>query len=292
MSVRRGERWDEDDEEWEYEDEVEDDDDGWSDEDDDFAPPELSRTLRLGFVAMAPLFLMYEWASGSGSGPRMRSVAELVLSAPLAPLGDDRAQTARRFLLAALFALAFAIVTRQSMKEDRPIVPRVGRVLVEGALGALALGPLLALAARYAEPLVGALEVGHAARLPDMRQAALAMGGAAYEEIVFRIGILALGYVAFRQLLRGFGAGERFAAVGGAIGGGILSATTFAASHVAAATNWLGSGGEDFSASAFAWRTAAGLLLAGLVCWRGVGVAAWAHAFYNLGRMLGIGVEQ
>ena len=286
MSVEQ-EDWEEyeDDEEWEYEE----DEDWWSDEDDDFAPPELSRTLRLGFVAMAPLFLMYEWASAPDAGAPMRSVSELVLTAPLMPLGDERALAARRLLLTVLFVVALAIVARQSVREERPIVPRIGRVLVEGALGALALGPLLALAARYAEPWVGALDVAHAQNLPDMRHAALAMGGAAYEEIVFRIGILALGYVGVRQLFRVFGSSERFAAVAGAIGGGVLSATSFAASHVAAATSWLGPGGEAFSSSAFAWRTAAGLLLAGLVCWRGVGVAAWAHAFYNLGRMLGIG---
>lgn len=283
------EEWDdEEDAEEEWEEDEDEDEDWWDEDADDYAPPELSRTLKLGFVAMAPLFLGYELALWARDGAVARSVSEVILSAPLDPFGEDVANSARRWILLGSFLLAFALVWRRSIEEELPVLPRIGRVIVEGGLGALALGPLLALASHYAAPYVGPLDQAQPGGVPDLSRAALTMGGAAYEEIVFRIGVLALGYVGSRQVLRWLGWRERSSAVGGALLAALISAVAFSASHLAVATSWLGSGGEAFSASAFTWRAVAGLLLAGLMCWRGVGVAAWAHAFYNLSRLIGL----
>ncbi len=278
--------------EWEDEEDSEEEgeeEDWWDEDADDYAPPEITRTLRFGVLSMAPLFLGYELAlAASSPAGSARSVAEVVMSVPLEPFGHD-VDIMRRLCLVVGLVLAFAFSRRQVGPHGERLLPRTLRVIAEGALGAVVLGPLLVLAAGYAEPLVGPLAGGPSMRPPSgVQEALLAMGGAAYEELVFRILLLSLAYVVIRRGLMWVGTAERSAGILAAIGAGLVSATIFAASHLAWATAWLGGGGEPFEASAFTWRICAGILLALLMVWRGVGVAAWAHAFYNLSSLLGL----
>lgn len=268
------------------EEDPEEAEDWWDEDADDYAPPELTRSLRFGVLAMAPLLIGYELALAADKAVgSTRSVAEVVLSVPLEPLGRD-VDVMRRFCLGGGLLVAFLLARRQ----PGPLLPRTLRVVFEGALAAFALGPLLELAAGYVEPLIGPLAGASAGPVGEasVQAALLAMGGAAYEEIVFRILLLSLVYVALRRLLMWAGSTDRSAGILAAVGAGLVSATVFAASHLACATAWLGDGGEPFEASAFTWRICAGILLSLLMVWRGVGVAAWAHAFYNLFSLLGL----
>jgi hypothetical protein len=67
------------------------------------------------------------------------------------------------------------------------------------------------------------------------------------------------------------------------------SALAFALFHLDAVQAHLGAVGEPYHRGLFLWRVSAGLVLGGLFRWRGLGVAAWAHAVFNLGVALGIG---
>ncbi len=69
------------------------------------------------------------------------------------------------------------------------------------------------------------------------------------------------------------------------------SATVFAASHLGVFTQVLGPGGEPFRAGVFTWRLLAGILLGTLFRWRGPGVAAWAHALFDLFLSIGAGPD-
>lgn len=263
-------RWDGDwDEDWdEDEDEL---DDGWDDA--EFAPPELSRTLRFGVLSMAPLFLLYELSVASGGAGR-RAAAEAFLVLPLEPLARGDVTPIRRAAVAVGLLLALLLSWR---RLDR-LGARVLRVVVEGALGALLLGPLLTFTtgAGGTGPWAG----GDAGR--SFPSVGLAMGGAAYEELLFRIMLLALAFVLLRVGLRATGMRDRPAGFAAASAAAVLSAVAFAACHLEWVTRVLGPGGEAFHGGVFLWRSVAGLYLAFLVLWRGVGVAAWAHAFYNL----------
>lgn len=305
-----------DDEEWEEEDEWEDDEEwsDWDDEDEDWEDDEPSssrrrssaggqggvpplwplrldapgRGLALGFVAMLPLFIGYEFAT---DGTTVRSVAEAILTYPLRPLGPEKVVLVRRLAIAALGVVALAtLLHRIHATGGLGLGPRLLRVVAEGVLGAVLLGPVLLAASRMAEPYVGAMVVGApstASATPS--RAAFVMGGGAYEEVVFRVGALSVAWLIAKHFLHWFGVGERLARPAAALAAVLLSSLLFAAFHLRSATSWLGPGGEPFDAAVFTWRTTAGILLAVLFFWRGVGVAAWTHAAFNLSLLIGAG---
>lgn len=273
------------DDEWEYEEYEDDEDEEWEEDvDGPLADGDLSRTLPFGFVSMLPLFAAYEIVQGASTRPP-RAMAEAILSTPLGPLGEDAVRHARWGLLAILGLAAFVVCARREWE----LGPRLFRVAAEGTLGALLLGPVLVLAAGIAEPHVGRMVLaGVSETVPMLSRVSVVMGGAAYEEIVFRVGVLSLAWVVARQFARWLGAGERLSRWFAAGSGALVSALAFSAFHLGALTPWLG-GGEGFDLAVFTWRAMAGVLLACIFLWRGVGVAAWTHALFNASILIGAG---
>ena len=72
------------------------------------------------------------------------------------------------------------------------------------------------------------------------------------------------------------------------VGALLVSAALFSAFHLELVQQHLGARGEPYHAGLFVWRLSAGIVLAGLFRWKGLAVAAWAHALFNLGLALGI----
>lgn len=107
---------------------------------------------------------------------------------------------------------------------------------------------------------------GSAASSPLLDRAVAASGSGLYEELLFRLVLLTLIAVA---LQRAFSV-PRWLGVSAAIA---LSSLVFAAAHHIA--------GEPLDLYAFAYRTVAGTLFAGLFLARGFAVAAWTHAAYD-----------
>lgn len=242
----------------------------------------LSRGLAFGFLAMVPLFALYELGTADSA---RRSAAELVLMRPFAPLGDQLVYV-RATLLVVLAAVALAWCVRRHLA----LGPRLVRVPVEGLLGALFLGPATALLMQVLDtaPLAVGSEAGGG--VPTFERAAFVAGAAAYEEVVFRVGLFSLVWLVTRRVLAWLGAGERVARWSAEVLAPVGSALLFAAFHLEACLRLFGpGGGEPFDLAIFSWRTLAGVLLALLFRWRGPGVAAWTHAFFNVSLLLGAG---
>lgn len=243
-------------------------------------------SLALGLLAMAPLLAAYECSLGHVD-PALRNASELLVFRSLGPTGGSAFP--RVLLLGAALALAAGLCFRRRV----PLLPGMFRVFLEGLAAAVLLGPALALTTRLVEVPLGDLVAGPVpgAAPPPLARAAQLLGGAAYEELVFRVGAYSLLFLATSRLAGFFGAGDplrRWLAEGVGLFG---SALLFAGFHLARWTAWLGPGGEPFSAPIFAWRFLAGVLLALLFRWRGPGVAAWSHGLFNLALFLGAGPE-
>jgi hypothetical protein len=235
---------------------------------------------------MLPLFVAYElglWAAGP-DGPR--NAVELALGQAFAPLGWSGVALRLPLLLAA--ALAAFVHARLAAQ---PLARSLLRTLLEGLCFALLLGPLLFLLVSLCGVDAADLcPVGRPGPLDvDAARAARALGAGAYEELAFRVG----GYGAFFVLAR---AGFGFLGAGEAVGrwfaegvAALASALSFAASHLDAATRFLGLVGEGYDPRLFLWRTLAGLFFALVFRWRGPGVAAWSHGLFNLALILGSG---
>lgn len=249
------------------------------------------RGVAVGYLALLPLLLAYEW----GCEGRYRSVAEILASLPLAPLGKALPLARLMVLLALGVAAAHRVQVsaRQgpALRKGAALLPRLWRIVLEGALAAICLGPALLLvlrlggAAPRAEEL--GLEPGRAA--PALRTAAFLAGGAAWEEIVFRLGVLSLVYLAASKSIGFLTEDARIGRAGSEVVSIVASATAFACAHLSAFTRVLGPGGGSFDPVVFTWRLVAGILLAVLFRWRGFGVAAWSHALFDLYLALGGG---
>lgn len=248
-----------------------------------------TRGIAAGYLAMLPLLLAYEAAAG---GPD-RSVAEVVATLPLAPFGSA-ARSVRLALLLVLAVLAAWRVFRESREDGHPgLFPIVGRIVLEGALAALCLGPLLLGLLWALDVDLASIRAGlsNAAAATPLERAGYLAGAAAWEEMVFRIGVQSLLWLLAAESLRALIKSRPPVAVlaeGLSIAG---AASLFAASHLAAFTAVLGPGGEPFDPAVFTWRLLAGILFGALFRWRGPGVAAWAHALFDLALSIGAGPD-
>jgi hypothetical protein len=166
------------------------------------------------------------------------------------------------------------------------------RVVLEGALCAVILGPLLILLFHFSGiEHSDALKMPFPSTVPHLSDAARLVGGSAYEEIVFRIGAQSLFFLAILRLLQFMRSSEGIARAGAEVGAVLAAACVFAAAHLAGAIGFLGRGGEAFDAAIFTWRVLAGIMLSCIFRWRGPGVAAWTHGFFNLALFLGAGPD-
>ena len=117
------------------------------------------------------------------------------------------------------------------------------------------------------------------------------MGGAAFEELLFRVALYGALFVLARRLVSFFGAGELVARWSAEVLSVLGSALGFAAFHLSVVSSRIGPGGYDWDPALFTWRALAGVLLAVIFRWRGPGVAAWSHGLFNLAVLLGAGPE-
>jgi hypothetical protein len=133
--------------------------------------------------------------------------------------------------------------------------------LVVGTATAQLVGPLRALAAG------GGLEGSVLSRLT------LSLGAGLYEELLFRVVIVALLANGFRLL---FGVSRLTAGVAATVIGALL----FSAFH------YIGPLGEPLRLESFVFRALAGLAFSGLYLARGFGITAWTHALYDVAVLL------
>lgn len=246
-----------------------------------------ARGAALGFLAMLPLIGAYE-AGLRASGGATRNLAEVVVSLPFQAFGEH-ADSARcvAIAIAGLAAAWFAF------HAELGLVPRLGRIAIEGFFGAIVLGPLLLAILSLAGGLdaLRGVQVPAAPEGPGLARVALIAGGAAYEELVFRMGLFGVFFLAARAVLAHFLASETVARWGAELVAAVLASIVFAAAHLAVFTQVFGPGGEPWHPGVFPWRVAAGILLAALFRWRGPGVAAWTHALFNLALAIGAGPQ-
>lgn len=246
----------------------------------------LRRSLALGFLAMVPMFAAYELALLATPGDE-RSTSELVLFRLLSLFGDH-ADPARWIALGTFSVLALV----HCLRHHWALGPRLARIVFEGAIGAVAIGPILiALIHLFGDALPPLSLASEPSGPPDLAQAGFVFGAGAYEEVVFRVGLYSALYFVALRVGDFFGLRSGLVRWGAEAVGLFGSAALFAAFHLALFVAWLGPGGEDFDLAVFTYRGLAGILLGLIFRWRGPGVAAWTHGLFNFALLLGAGPD-
>jgi hypothetical protein len=241
----------------------------------------VERTVALGWIAVLPLVVAYEIALSRSPGSP-RNTAEYLLSLPFEAL-LARPAVGR----IALEAVATGLAAWALFQAELGLVRRVLRVVLEGLVAAVALGPLLLVLLHLMA--VAPPSIGLPAAVPGPTSVALLIGGAAFEELVFRLALLAAIYLVARSTAEWFLGLPRASRVIAEIAALSGSAVVFAAAHLDVVVGLIAPGGEPYDGARFAWRVSAGLALALLFRFRGMGVAAWCHALFNLALALGAG---
>lgn len=228
---------------------------------------EATRSRAYSLLFALPLLLLYEaGAALIADHHGLRNGADVLLRTLLSA-GGVRGTMA---LTAALLAVGAALVAAE--RRRRRVRLRTfyfAGMLAESTAYALAFGVVISAATHLV--LGGWVRLaadGGPASLPLLDGVVLSLGAGIYEELLFRV-LLTGGILA---LLRAAGV-RRAPAAGAAV---VLSALLFSAFH------YVGPYAYPLEAGSFTFRFLAGAAFSGLYVARGLGIAAWTHALYDV----------
>jgi hypothetical protein len=229
---------------------------------------QLSKGAVYSLLLALPLLVLYELgvAWSGRNGMTVINGADALVKAPFIQLFGRHAVVV---LIALLGAYAVWSWRQEGKSLGGRVEPRIllGMTL-ESILYSFLLAPVIRILMTPLAPLGMPLRVG-GLDSSTLQQLFLSLGAGVYEELVFRV--LLVGALMW-LLERGtkWSPGARTAAAV------VAAALLFSLAH------HVGSLGERFTTQAFMFRFVAGLVFTGLYVWRGFGIAAATHAFYDV----------
>ena len=228
----------------------------------------LSRSHRYSLLFALPLLLLYELLEAispvRAQGGVIRNGADVLLTSLFTVLLGSRGP---------LVFMALVIgVSLWLIRRDRSAgLPRVGvfaAMFGESLVLALLFGLLVGTATMQLLGPLRSLAAGGGLDGSVLDRLTLSLGAGLYEELLFRVVIVALLANGFRLL------GIRRVLAG--IGATVLGALLFSAFH------YIGPLGEPLQLESFVFRALAGLAFSALYLLRGFGITAWTHALYDV----------
>jgi len=232
---------------------------------------EQSRQPRYSLIFALPLLLLYEGLAMLLSGSAMAGVRngdDVLLKTLFMVVGG------RYGLLAfglVLIGVGVWFVARDTRANPGKLEPRVfGVMFVESILYAAIFGQVVS----WMTGMLlsgGGLAVGLQTSMQSLgfgTQLVVSLGAGLYEELLFRVVLVAALIALFKRFKW-----KQGVVLGAAI---LVSALIFSAFH------YVGPYGDPLALPSFTFRAIAGVLLSGLYVWRGFGIAAWTHALYDV----------
>lgn len=219
-----------------------------------------------------PLLLFYELAEALSpvrtQGGVIRNGADVVLTSLFSLMFGVRGPLV---FMTLVIGVSLWLIHRD--RTGGPLKANVfARMFGESLLLSLALGVVVGTATVHVVGPLRSLAAGGGLDGTPLERLTLAIGAGLYEELLFRVIIVALIANGFRLL----GASR---AVGGAFAT-VLGALLFSAFH------YIGAFGEPLRLESFVFRTIAGLAFSALYLLRGFGITAWTHALYDVAVLL------
>lgn len=231
----------------------------------------LSRSHRYSLLFALPLLMVYELLEAISPvhmrGGVVRNGADVVLTDLFIYLLGPRGPLV---FMSLVIGIAIWLIRRdRAAGQVRPGVFPV--MLGEAAVLALVFGGVVGtVTVRILGPLraMSAGGIGGTA----LERLTLSLGAGLYEELLFRVVIVALLSNTFRLI----GMGRLPAGIIATVAGALL----FSAFH------YIGPLGEPLKLESFIFRAIAGLAFSALYLTRGFGITAWTHALYDIAVLL------
>jgi hypothetical protein len=232
---------------------------------------EESRAHRYSLVFALPLLLAYELLEAVApvrvAGGVVRNGADVILTGIFTAAFGPRGPMV---FMALVIGGALVLIWRD--RGAGPVRAKYfGIMLAESVVLALVFGAVVGLATVQLLGSLRSLAAGVAGS--PLERLTLSLGAGLYEELLFRVVIVALLSNLFR-----LAAFSRFTAGTIAV---VLGAILFSAFH------YVGSLGEPFRIESFVFRAVAGVAFSAMYLLRGFGITAWTHALYDVAVLLG-----
>lgn len=233
---------------------------------------QLSRSHRYSLIFALPLLVLYELLEAvspvRAQGGVIRNGADVVLTSLFTLLFGVRGPLV---FMAVVIGVALWLIRRDRTAGSlRASV--FTRMVGESLVLSLVLGLVVGTATMHVVGPLRALAAGGGLNGTPLERLTLAIGAGLYEELLFRVIIVALLANGFRLL----GASRL---VGGALAT-VIGALLFSAFH------YIGAYGDPLRLESFVFRTIAGLAFSALYLLRGFGITAWTHALYDVAVLL------
>ena len=235
---------------------------------------EDSRSHRYSLVFALPLLLLYELleavAPVRAQGGVIRNGADVILTSLFTALFGFRGPMV---FMALVIGVALVLIRRD--RRAGPIRTRFfAFMLGESAVLALVFGLVVGMATmQLLGPLRSLAAGGAGVNGSALERLTLSLGAGLYEELLFRVVLVALLANGMRLI--------GFARATGAVVAVIVGALLFSAFH------YIGPLGDPLRLDSFVFRALAGLAFSALYVTRGFGITAWTHALYDVAVLLG-----
>ncbi|MES2179330.1 MAG: CPBP family intramembrane glutamic endopeptidase [Gemmatimonadota bacterium] len=228
----------------------------------------LSRSHRYSLLFALPLLLLYEFLEAVAPvrerGGVVRNGADVVLTGLSTWLIGPRGPLV---FMGIVIGVSLWLIYRDR-GAGRVRVSMFGAMFGESVVLALVFGLVVGMVTVQVLGPLRALAAGGAVPGSSIARLTLSLGAGLYEELLFRVVIVALLANAFRLL----GAGRLSAGIVATVIGALL----FSAFH------YIGALGDPFTLESFVFRAIAGLAFSALYLTRGFGITAWTHALYDV----------
>lgn len=221
-----------------------------------------TRSAAYGYLISLPLLFLYEiliYVSEPNPSHYVRISADVWIRSLLSLIGPNT--TAMTFALALVIGVIIFFAERK--KHIKLKATYFLGIIGESLIYALILGVVIS---RFTTVLVNSVPPA-TNKMSIIQRFALSLGAGLYEELFFRVILVAVFMWVFK-LLSFKGWAQKFAAI-------VMAAMLFSLAH------FTGNMGEPFTVYAFIFRFLFGLALNLIYITRGFGAAAWTHALYD-----------
>jgi hypothetical protein len=228
----------------------------------------LSRSHRYSLTFALPLLLLYELLEAvspvRASGGVVRNGADVLLTGVFSWILGPRGPLV---FMGLVIGFALWLIIRD--KTGGPFKPSIlAAMLGESVILALVFGLVVGTATVHLVGPLRSLAAGGALDGGPLSRLTLSLGAGLYEELLFRVVIVAL----LSNGLRLLGLARLAAGTLATIAGALL----FSAFH------YIGPFGEPLRLESFVFRALAGLAFSAMYLTRGFGITAWTHALYDV----------